>query len=73
MIFLNKKYKKPEVGETKIVTRFAWLPVRMDDKTIWLEKYDTIYIFQELSAFVSDDKVLKYRLWTSVSKRLWIK
>lgn len=47
MIFNIKKknIKKKEVGDAKVVTRFAIFPMRIDNNTvIWLEKYSAKYL-----------------------------
>lgn len=38
---LISKKKKPEAGDTRCVTRFAWLPVNVDEGLIWLELYSS--------------------------------
>jgi hypothetical protein len=33
----------PKEGQLKTITRFAWLPVWIEDKKIWLERYKLTY------------------------------
>jgi hypothetical protein len=34
-----KGYKKPEIGETRAVYKFAYLPTKVKGLWIWLEQY----------------------------------
>jgi len=45
----NVKPKKPIPikGDTEERMRFAFLPIRVEDKLIWLEKYISIYQYQK--------------------------
>lgn len=36
----------PKVGEKKTVRRFAWLPVRVNENTVWWETYEVTYILR---------------------------
>lgn len=45
MILIDKKYVKPKIGDKKVKRKFAFLPVRIRDKFVWLEKYEVVYIF----------------------------
>jgi hypothetical protein len=36
----------PEVGDFKIIRRFAWFPKTVEDKVIWLEKYKRVYEYR---------------------------
>lgn len=38
--------KTPQEGDYKIKRRFAWWPRRVQDKIIWLEKYNQVYEFR---------------------------
>jgi hypothetical protein len=48
--------KRPQPGDVRVVTRFAWLPVVMDnDKTVkvWLERYKVIQTFVNKGSYNS--------------------
>ena len=53
---VNKKkkyyigYKKPSMGDIKVVKRFAIFPKRLKDSdyVIWLEKYEKIYEYRSI-------------------------
>lgn len=32
---------KPKHGDTRIVKRFAWLPVEVEEQFVWLERYSS--------------------------------
>lgn len=35
---LKPKKKKPEIGDTRIIRRFAWFPVLLEREIRWLEQ-----------------------------------
>jgi hypothetical protein len=37
------RWLKPRVGDTRKVTKFAWLPVGDSTQTIWLERVTVTY------------------------------
>jgi len=37
------KFKRPTDGDTRVVKKFAIIPITIDEETIWLE---TVYILQ---------------------------
>lgn len=41
MIIARKE--KPKEGDLKIKKKFAWFPVWIGDKRIWLERYQRLY------------------------------
>lgn len=38
-----KNTPKPEEGDYKIAKRFAWWPLRVENKLIWLESYKEVH------------------------------
>lgn len=60
----NVKPKKPTPieGDTEERIRFAVLPIRVEDKLIWLEKYISIYQYQKL--YYRHDVVVSEGLFT---------
>ena len=46
--------KSPNVGDKKHLTRFAYLPVRINDNVVvWLEKYIIVYKYEEFLKKIS--------------------
>ena len=39
------KTNKPKPGSIKSMTKFAWLPTRIEDYTVWLEFYSATFVF----------------------------
>lgn len=35
----------PKVGDTKVETRFAWLPIQIKEYMVWLETYEIVYSY----------------------------
>jgi hypothetical protein len=58
------KWKLPELGESKIIKKFAWFPTEVDGHSVWLECYWTREVFmrvEELAAFGS----LVHKKWVT--------
>jgi len=58
----------PELGECRIIKKFAWLPVKISEEKkcwVWLEKYEAHqrYIFSAINDIFSEKR--KYK-WTTV-------
>ena len=41
--------KGPELGDKKSVTKFAYLPKRINGYMVWLESYTLNYVFKEVT------------------------
>lgn len=39
---IQPKYQE---GATRSILRFAWLPHRIGDKKVWLERYEVLYVW----------------------------
>ena len=39
----NKIEKEPKDGDIKVVKKFAYFPVKIEDKSCWLEEYEVKY------------------------------
>lgn len=68
--------KEPKVykyGDTRYVNRFAWLPIKIKETTIWLEKYQVLeaYIGSTYNVVV-DGKNINFVVysWIVLSKRM---
>lgn len=68
-MILIKKLVPPDIGEVKIKSKFAFLPIRIGDKIIWLERFELIYIFAEQTIDLPDNKSLKFKGWILTYKR----
>lgn len=42
------KIEKLILGNVKKVTKFAWSPITISNELVWLEKYNIVYVCQEL-------------------------
>lgn len=42
---------KPEIGQKRTITKFAWFPIRLGNETRWLEK---VHIHQKFVPYYSD-------------------
>ena len=51
-MILNKR-KYPYIGEYKVVTKYAWLPIWVGDKKIWLQKYQLMYEYRTRRRYLS--------------------
>lgn len=49
MRFYHKK--EPELGDYKIIKKFAWFPITIDYETRWLEKVEYIKEYRKMLAF----------------------
>jgi len=39
---------RPKKGDTRTVTRFAWLPKRLDNCIVWLTQYEMLQVWHEI-------------------------
>jgi len=75
---LNFTRITPEPGTSKIIKRFAWLPIFVGNECIWLERYEVLLVWTSIThpAVVKDkagnDKeiYLEYSQWLPLAKRL---
>lgn len=60
-------------GTTRLVKKFAWLPMEINGTLIWLERYEILkaYIGTTYKVIVDDKPVsfIVYK-WISISKRM---
>ena len=47
MRWIAKKY--PNIGDKRIIKRFAWFPTLIDNEYVWLEYIEVYQIYRELS------------------------
>lgn len=65
-----KEIKTPSEGDNRIVTRFAFLPVRLDgDIIVWLERYHERQIYRETK--LSATGRLIFARWKTVGKNIF--
>ena len=63
-------FKRVKIGEEKIVEKFAWIPVKVDENTIvWLEKNKEKWIFKKVKkvdytgAIVEKERYVRSHRW----------
>lgn len=39
------RFKRPEIGDKRTKTGFAWLPKNVGKEIIWLEKYTMLQVY----------------------------
>lgn len=54
---------EPNFFDKKTVTKFAYLPTRIDDTIVWLEKYECTYRYTK-------DSFWEYYYWEEIDKKL---
>lgn len=65
------KRRKSEWGEIRILARFAWLPMTMDDNTIvWLETYFEEQQYVQVGMDVWGNKIFEWRYAARTAKDL---
>lgn len=87
MVFkLKYRPQKPKDGESRVITRFAWLPVLIGGNVLWLGNYNVMQSYQ-ISVYrvhVLDDnnepardekgnpiiKAVPVGNWVNISKRI---
>ena len=42
---------RPKEGDTKLISKFAWIPTLVGDTWYWLETYDRCYIWTEVRGY----------------------
>lgn len=42
-----KNILKPKEGDTKTKNKFAWWPIEVENKLLWLEKYKVHYVYRK--------------------------
>lgn len=57
-----KQVSEPLIGDYRVETKFAWWPLWVDNKQIWLEKYQ---LFYEYKYHFFYDRVLKQKVYGS--------
>jgi hypothetical protein len=70
MIFKIKKKREPREGDTKVVKKFAFLPIKINDTTIvWLHKYSVKYRYKSVLVMTEWDRGYEFE-WIEVDR--WI-
>lgn len=74
------KIEKSKENQTRIIKKFAWFPVNINDCKVWFEFYELMQIYKKVDEilwleqpFPTPPKqlgVFKILKWVSVSKRL---
>lgn len=75
LAMLISKKKLPENGDTRCVTRFAWLPIRVDEGLIWLELYESHEecLVERRYAAISGEQIKTTVTWFRVrAERIYI-
>lgn len=68
MIFLDRKYIKPELGQVKEVRKFAFLPKKIDDKIVFLSFYSSFFVFAETTVNAGE-KILNIKSWVKIGDK----
>jgi hypothetical protein len=53
----------PELWDRKTIIQFAWLPTKIENTIIWLEKYECTYGY-------THDLFWEYNYWEVIDKKL---
>lgn len=56
-------------GDTRIKRIFAWLPFRINDDLVWLEKYEVLQLYKTIS-YPANDKAYTVNEWINLSYRI---
>jgi|LakMenE01Jun11ns_1017448.scaffolds.fasta_scaffold9958515_12 hypothetical protein len=54
---------EPNFFDKKTIIEFAWIPIRVENNIIWLEKYERTYRYTK-------DSVWEYYYWEEIDKKL---
>ena len=54
---------EPNFFDKKTTIEFAWIPIRVENNIIWLEKYERTYRYTK-------DSVWEYYYWEEIGKKL---
>jgi hypothetical protein len=54
---------EPNFFDKKTIIEFAWIPIRVENNIIWLEKYERTYRYTK-------DSVWEYYYWEEIGKKL---
>lgn len=68
MIFVDRKYKKPEIGDAKKVKRFAFFPKRINGNIVFLGFYEELFLFTEIPYNHGKGTILA-RMWVKISEK----
>jgi hypothetical protein len=74
----EKESKEPKLGDTKKVTKFAYLPVKIGSHKVWLETYRAEYKYQKYqtkkigtsACGFLDDEIITKTGWRIIGKRM---
>lgn len=59
----KKIIKEPKRNETKQEVKFAWFPIEIYDKIVWLERYIQIYRYGQVTHFGTGMVYLEWSKW----------
>lgn len=73
MRLLQQNVKEVKPGDTRLVIKFAWLPLFIGKRVIWLERYESLELYTEMvyNVMIESKSVLfSVCNWIEISKRL---
>lgn len=66
MVFFNKKYIPPKIGDVMTKRVFAIWPKKIGNKTVWLSFYEAVFVYGEIS-IKTEAQVLIVKNWHKIS------
>lgn len=59
--------EKPKLGDTKVVRKFLWLPLRIGDEERWLEYAHIVYVYKEVFKPLKIFVTIKEQVWSPLA------
>lgn len=72
MVYKTNIQAQHKHGDTKSVMHFAYLPHRIGDRVIWLQRYEAVYVYEmkEITGVVIDKPITFHvGAWIKASER----
>lgn len=69
---LPYRITEPAANETRTVRKFAWVPIRIHNNYVWLERYEEcqVYIKDAYPVTIEEEKLtFVVGRWVTISKR----
>lgn len=67
----NMKKQKHEVGTRKEVTRFAFFPMIIESRFVWLKRYKAIRVYKQYRYWEEwDNEYVFYCQWETVERKI---
>ena len=62
--------KSPKIGDERTITKFAWLPIKIDNYKVWLEAYDSFQKYEEVSEVIDmTEPEIIVRKWVEFKRK----